>query len=72
MLEDARTKFLNPDPVVRRESVEWLWDCWERIKTLEMPGDKKISVDLLLKKVTAQKEVLDMLEEEARKVIRHW
>ena len=68
MLEDARTKFLNPDPVVRRESVERLWDCWERIKTLEMPEDKKTSVGLLLNKVTAQKEVRDMLEEEARKL----
>jgi hypothetical protein len=68
MLEDARTKFLNPDPVVRRESVERLWDCWERIKTLEMPNDKRASVGLLLDKVTAQKDVRDMLEEEARKL----
>lgn len=68
MLENARTKFLDPNPVVRRESVERLWDCWERIKTLEMPRDKKASVHLLLNKVTAQKEVWDMLEEEARKL----
>ena len=68
MLEDARKKFLNPDPVVRRESVERLWDCWERIKTLEKPEDKKTSVGLLLNKVTEQKEVRDMLEEEARKL----
>lgn len=68
MLEDARTKFLNPDPVVRRESVERLWDCWERIKTLERPNDKKASVGLLLSKITAQKDVRDMLEEEARKL----
>ncbi len=68
MLEDARTKFLNPDPVVRRESVERLWDCWERIKTLGEPEDKKASVGFLLNKVTEQKEVRDMLEEEARKL----
>jgi hypothetical protein len=68
MLEDARTKYLNPDPVVRRESIERLWDCWERIKTIEMPEDKKTSIGLLLNKVTAQKEVRDMLEEEARKL----
>src|ERR1039457_1066325 len=28
--KSARTKFLNPDPRVRRESLEKLWDAWER------------------------------------------
>ena len=68
MLEDARKKFLDPDPVVRRESIERLWDCWERIKTLERPNDKKASITLLLNKATTQKNVREMLEEEARKL----
>ena len=68
MLEDARKKFLNPDPVVRRESVERLWDCWERIKTLERPNDKKASISLLLNRATTQTDVREMLEEEARKL----
>ena len=68
MLEDARRKFLNPDPVVRRESIERLWDCWERIKTLERPNDKKASITLILNKTTTQAEVRAMLEEEARKL----
>jgi hypothetical protein len=68
MLENARKKFLNPDPVVRRESVERLWDCWERVKTLEIPKDKKASITLLLNKVTTQIEVREMLEDEARKL----
>jgi hypothetical protein len=33
-----------------------------------MPNDKRASVGLLLDKVTAQKDVRDMLEEEARKL----
>jgi len=68
MLEDARRKFLNPDPVVRRESIERLWDCWERIKTLERPNDKKASITLLLNKAATQADVRAMLEEEARKL----
>jgi len=68
MLEDSRKKFLNPDPVVRRESIERLWDCWERIKTLEKPNDKKASITLLLNKATTQKDVREMLEEEAKKL----
>ena len=66
MLEDARKKFLNPDPLVRRESIERLWDCWERIKTLDKPTDKRASIALLLEKITTQKNVREMLEEEAR------
>ncbi len=68
MLDDARKKILNPDPVVHRESIERLWDCWERIKTLERPNDKKTSITLLLNKATTQKDVREMLEEEARKL----
>jgi len=29
MLCEARSKFLNPDPSIRREAVERLWDSWE-------------------------------------------
>src|SRR5262245_31344246 len=47
MLETARTKFLSPDPNVRRESLEKLWDAWERLKSLEAV-DKKVSVEALL------------------------
>ena len=68
MLEDARQKFLNSDSAVRRESIERLWDCWERIKTLEKPDDKKASITLLLNKAATQTEVREMLEEEARKL----
>jgi len=31
MLEDARQEFLNRDLKMRRESLERLWDAWERL-----------------------------------------
>ena len=67
-LEEARIKFLSPDASVRREAVERLWDCWERIKTVEEPDNKKRSIALLLDKVAAETSIRQMLEEEARKL----
>jgi hypothetical protein len=48
MLETARRKFLDPDDAVRRESLEALWDAWERLKTLGVGVDKKAQVSNLL------------------------
>jgi hypothetical protein len=50
MLEDARTKFLNRDLKVRRESLEVLWDAWEPLKTVEKGKNKKATVKALLDK----------------------
>jgi len=35
---------------VRRESLEKLWDAWERLKTVEPGGDKKAQAKALLDK----------------------
>ena len=43
LLETARHKFLNRSLDVRRESLEKLWDAWERLKTMEPGRDKKAS-----------------------------
>jgi hypothetical protein len=40
LFETARAKFLDPNPEIRRESVEKLWDAFERLKTLE-PGQEE-------------------------------
>jgi AbiJ N-terminal domain 4 len=32
LLERARTRFLSPNPVTRRESLEALWDAWDEDK----------------------------------------
>ena len=52
-LDKAKTKFLNPDPAMHREARESLWDAWERLKSIEYPGDKKKSINALLDRAAA-------------------
>ncbi|KKK60416.1 hypothetical protein LCGC14_3024570, partial [marine sediment metagenome] len=66
MLETARAKFLSPDPDMRRESLEKLWDAWERLKTIKPGADKKESAGLLLDSVADEPEFRGMLEIEAK------
>lgn len=68
MLEEARRKFLNPDVSIRREAVERLWDAWERIKSIDRPDNKKLSIELLLNKAAQEPEVRHLLEDEAKKL----
>lgn len=65
MLEDARHKFTNKDLKVRQESLEELWDAWERLKTLEPGADKKASVKALLDKGAGEPTFRQVLEDEA-------
>jgi len=65
LLEAARAKFLNPDPTVRREALEKLWDAWERTKTLDSPDDKRASVTTLLNKTADEPNFREVLEQEA-------
>ena len=66
LLESARVKFLSRDPAVRRESLEKLWDAWERLKTLEAPHDKQASVGVLLDRSATSPSFRALLEAEAR------
>jgi hypothetical protein len=50
LLNQAVVKYLSPDLGKRRESLEKLWDAWERLKTLENPSNKKVSVETLFQK----------------------
>ncbi len=68
MLESARTKFLNPNPHTRRESLEKLWDAWERLKTLGTGADKKAQVKALLDKAATEPGFRDLLEREAKEL----
>jgi hypothetical protein len=68
MLDEAQQKFLNPHPEIRREAIERLWDCWERLKSIENPNNKKDSITALLFKAASDQDVRDMLEEEAQKL----
>jgi hypothetical protein len=65
LLETARTKFLDPDPAVRQEGLEKLWDAWERVKTIEPGKDKKAQAGSLLNRVTTNPTFLQELEAEA-------
>ena len=49
MLEKARKKFFDRNIIVRRESLEALWDSWERLKTLN-GSDKKTDFPPMLDK----------------------
>ncbi|MDP9226258.1 MAG: hypothetical protein M3P18_20955 [Actinomycetota bacterium] len=66
-LTSAVRKILDPDPDVRREAVEELWDAWERLKSIEVPSNKAQSVQQLLDAAAGgQAKLRDILEEDAR------
>ena len=67
LLETARRKFQDPDPQVRAEALEKLWDAWERLKTI-LPGDKKIGVKALLDAAVAEPTLRERVEREAREL----
>lgn len=64
LLEAARKKYLDSDLKIRTESLEKLWDAWERLKTIET-GDKKKSVEALLNKAAAEPNFRERLKKEA-------
>lgn len=68
LLEKARTKFLSRDAAIRRESLEALWDAWERLKSLEHGKDKKESIKNLLDKTGAERNFRELLETEAKQL----
>lgn len=65
LLEDSKNKFLSPDPKIRKESLEKLWDAWERLKTIEPGKGKKESVTKLLDNVTDIEFLRQIIEKEA-------
>lgn len=52
MLNDAMTRFLSRNPADRQDAVEKLWDSFERLKTLELGGQKKNSSTKLIENAT--------------------
>lgn len=70
LLEAARKKYLDPDPTVRREALEKLWDAWERLKTIEPGKDKKATSTALLDKAAVEPTFRGMLEADATALTR--
>ncbi|MBL8450678.1 MAG: hypothetical protein JNM32_12270 [Dechloromonas sp.] len=68
MLEECRAKFSDPDPGVRREALERLWDAWERLKSLADSNDKKRSIRIILDAVTREPSLRARLENEAKEL----
>ena len=68
LLEDARHKFLNRELKVRRESLEKLWDAWERLKTIEPGKDKKAQATALLAKASIEPSFQERLKKEAKEL----
>lgn len=63
-LEDARERFTDPDLKVRKESLEKIWDAFERLKTIEQAKDKKASIMELLTKGIAEPEMRERVDKE--------
>lgn len=68
LLEAARKRYLDPDPNTRRESLEKLWDAWERLKTIEPGKDKVASTTALLNRAASEPTFRATLESEAREL----
>jgi hypothetical protein len=66
ILEASRKKFLSRSLAERRESLEKLWDAWERIKTVEPGKDKKARATVLLDKAASDPNFRQLLEDEAK------
>lgn len=66
LLEQAKEKYLSPDPnpTLRREALEKLWDAWERLKTMENPSNKVNSIQLLFDKASSEPKFKELLDKE--------
>jgi hypothetical protein len=66
LLDAAIQQFRDPTPATRKAGLEKLWDAWERLKSLEIPGDKKASADAILTSATTDSVFKELLSEEAK------
>lgn len=68
LLQKAVEKYLNPKQEVRVESLEKLWDAWERIKTIGIGKDKKEKTKIILDRAALEQNFRELLETEAREL----
>jgi hypothetical protein len=66
LIADACTKFKDPAPKARQEATEKLWDAWERLKSLEISEDKRLSVGRLLDYASSESTFRALLQGEAK------
>jgi len=65
ILETARAKFHETDPALRKESLEKLWDAWERIRSIRDPGNIQESIRRILEEVAPEPNFRERLNTEA-------
>ncbi|MBK8768211.1 MAG: hypothetical protein IPM01_27930 [Burkholderiaceae bacterium] len=65
LLNDACAKFKDPAPKARAEATQTLWHAWERLKSIEVQGNKKQSVGRLLDLAAPEPAFRAQLESEA-------
>lgn len=63
-LNKAVSKFLHHDIKTRKESLEALWDAFERIKTIA-PGNKSVSAKILVEKSSICQNMRERIDNEA-------
>lgn len=56
---------MNRSLDVRRESLEKLWDAWERLRTVEPGADKKAKAKALLERAATEPHFRSTLDREA-------
>lgn len=66
MLREAIKRFRDPAPESRKAAVERLWDAWERLKSLEASGNKRLSVQALSERAATSTSFHAVLEAEAQ------
>lgn len=67
LLSIAIERFQDPRPGIREESLEKLWDVWERLKTYYSP-DKKQSVLELLEQAIPEPQLREKINSEAQEL----
>ena len=68
LLHSARQKYLDRDTSTHRESIERLWDAWERLKTIEPGKDKPAQISALFSRLSVGTEFREMIDKEGREL----
>lgn len=63
----AVDEYHDPDPDVRRQALEHLWDAWERLKTLLDP-EKRVGVARLLDAAVGSDHLRERMDTESREL----
>ncbi|EGH98944.1 hypothetical protein PLA106_22863, partial [Pseudomonas amygdali pv. lachrymans str. M302278] len=66
MLSESCAKFTDPNPLIRREGLERLWDGWERLKCLADAENKKKSIAVILNRASSETVFRGVLEAEVK------